>query len=42
MMMTLNRYQLRHGETRHHRPAKRVEKLLRKRDRLIALCADQQ
>ena len=36
-MMTLNRYRLRHMAKQGNRPAKRVEKLLRKPDRLISL-----
>lgn len=36
-MMTLNRYRLRHLAKQGNRPAKRVEKLLRKPDRLISL-----
>jgi CBS domain containing-hemolysin-like protein len=38
-MMTLNRYRLRHMAKQGNRPAKRVEKLLRKPDRLISLCS---
>lgn len=36
-MMTLNRYRLRHRAKLGSRPAKRIEKLLRKPDRLISL-----
>ena len=36
-MMTLNRYRLRHMAKQGNRSAKRVEKLLRKPDRLISL-----
>ena len=36
-MMTLNRYRLRHRAKQGNRQAKRVEKLLRKPDRLISL-----
>ena len=36
-MMTVNRYRLRHLAKQGHRSAKRVEKLLRKPDRLISL-----
>ncbi|MDO2331502.1 CNNM domain-containing protein, partial [Escherichia coli] len=36
-MMTLNRYCLRHMAKQGNRSAKRVEKLLRKPDRLISL-----
>lgn len=36
-MMTLNRYRLRHMAKQGNRQAKRVEKLLRKPDRLISL-----
>lgn len=36
-MMTLNRYRLRHQAKQGNRAAKRVEKLLRKPDRLISL-----
>jgi len=36
-MMTLNRYNLRHQAKNGDRAARRVEKLLRRRDRLISL-----
>jgi Mg2+/Co2+ transporter CorB len=36
-MMTLNRYRLRHRAKQGNRAARRVEKLLRKPDRLISL-----
>ncbi|MCL7708785.1 CNNM domain-containing protein, partial [Enterobacter kobei] len=36
-MMTLNRYRLRHLSKQGNRAAKRVERLLRKPDRLISL-----
>jgi len=36
-MMTLNRYRLRHMAKQGNRAARRVEKLLRKPDRLISL-----
>ncbi|MEY4474549.1 MAG: hypothetical protein RL248_316, partial [Pseudomonadota bacterium] len=36
-MMTLNRYRLRHLSKQGHRAARRVEKLLRRPDRLISL-----
>lgn len=38
-MMTLNRYRLRHRAKQGNRAARRVEKLLRKPDRLISLGA---
>lgn len=37
-MMTLNRYRLRHRAKQGNRAARRVEKLLRKPDRLINWC----
>ncbi|PZD58568.1 magnesium/cobalt efflux protein, partial [Pantoea ananatis] len=36
-MMTLNRYKLRHQAKHGHRAARRVEKLLKRPDRLISL-----